>query len=242
MGKRLITQRRGRGTSTYRAPSHRYISQIKHRKYDQKEKNVNYGRIIDLVHCPGHSAPLARVRYEDGEQVYMAAPEKVAVNDIIASGIEAPVQDGNTLPLNKIPEGMSIYNIEKNPGDGGKFCRSSGAFAKIVTKFSNKIVIKFPSKEQKSFNPECRATIGIVAGSGRTEKPFVKAGNRFYAMKARNKLYPRTSGVSMNSVDHPFGSGRGSHMGKPATPPRNASPGRNIGLIRASRTGRRKKK
>ncbi len=241
MGKRLITQRRGKGTSTYKSPSHRYVSQVKHRKYDQKEKSVVYGRIVDLVHCPGHSAPLAKIKYEDGEQLFIVAPEKISVNDIVASGFEAPVQEGNTLPLNKIPEGTSVYNLEKNPGDGGKFCRSSGTFARVLTKFANKIIVKMPSKEQKTFKPECRATIGVVAGSGRVEKPFIKAGRRFYAMKSRNKLYPRTSGVSMNAVDHPFGSGRGSHMGKPATPPRYASPGRNVGLIKAKRTGRRKK-
>ena len=79
--------------------------------------------------------------------------------------------------------------------------------------------------------------VGVVAGGGRPDKPFVKAGKRWHAMKARNKLYPITSAVAMNATDHPFGSGRGRHKGKPSVPPRHAPPGRNVGLIRARRTG-----
>jgi len=84
------------------------------------------------------------------------------------------------------------------------------------------------------------ATIGIVAGGGRTDKPFVKAGNRWHAMRARGKLYPITSAVAKNAVDHPFGSGRGRHMGKPSVPPRFAPPGRKVGQIHAKRTGRKR--
>jgi len=98
-----------------------------------------------------------------------------------------------------------------------------------------------PSKKQKSFLPECRATIGIISGSGKKEKPFVKAGTRHHLMRAKGKLYPRTSGVAMNAVDHPFGSGRGRHIGKSQIAPRFAPPGRKVGMIRARRTGRRKK-
>ena len=241
MGKRLITQRRGRGTLTYRAPSHRYKAKVKHRPYDQLEREgVIYGKIIDIVHCPGHTAPLAKVAYENGEKHYIFAPEGIRVNDIIASGSKAEIQSANTLPLKTIPKGTFVFNIEQNPGDGGKFVRSSGTFARIISSIKNRIIIELPSKKQKTFLPDCRATIGVLAGSGRTEKPFIKAGRKYHAMKARNKLYPRTSGVAMNAVDHPFGSGRGRHVGKPKTPPRNAPPGRNIGLIRAKKTGKKR--
>lgn len=240
MGKNIIQQKRGKGSLTYKAPSHRYIADVKYRKYDEKEKNnVVYGRVIDIMHCPGHSAPLAKVAYENGEIGYIIAPENMRVNDMIASGINAPLQNGNVLPLNNIPEGTNIYNIESFPGDGGKFCRTSGTFAKVVTKLRNKVSVIFPSKKQKFFDPNCRATIGVVAGGGRVEKPFIKAGNRYHAMKARNKLYPITSAVAMNAVAHPFGSGRGRHPGKSLTPPRDSPPGRNVGAIRARRTGRR---
>jgi large subunit ribosomal protein L2 len=241
MGKRLITQRRGRGTHTYKAPSHRYKGQIKHRKYDELERTgVVFGKIVDFIHCPGHNAPLATIEFENREKILIAAPEKVKVNDIIASGSSAPVQVGNTLPLKNIPEGAMVYNIESNPGDGGKFVKSSGASAKIMTKKDNKITIMLPSKKTKQLNGECRATIGVVAGGGRKEKPFLKAGKKMHAMRARNKLYPKTSGVAMNAVDHPFGSGRGRHIGKPKTAPRWAPAGRNVGLIKARKTGRGK--
>jgi len=241
MGKRLITQRRGRGTLTYKAPSHRYKAEVKHRAYDKFEREtVIYGKIINIEHCPGHSSPLAKIAYENGEKTYIFAPEGIRVNDIIASGFKAEIQPANTLPLKNIPKGTLIFNIEQNPGDGGKFVRASGTFARIVSSIKDKIVIELPSKKQKTFLPNCRATIGILAGSGRTEKPFVKAGKKYHAMKARNKLYPKTSGVAMNAVDHPFGSGRGRHIGKPRTPPRYAPAGRNVGLIKAKRTGKKR--
>lgn len=241
MGKRIITQRRGRGTFTYKSPSHRYVGFISHRKYDKNEYNVTYGKVIELIHCSGHSAPLAKVKYETNEHIYMPAPLQIRLGDIIASGSKAKPTIGNTLPLENIPEGSDVFNIESKPGDGGKFCRTAGSSAKIVAKLGDKIIIKFPSRKHRSFDPRSRATIGIIAGSGKKDKPFVKAGKKFHAMAARNKLYPRTSGVAMNAVDHPFGSGRGKHVGKPITPPRFAPPGRNVGLLHARRTGRKKK-
>ena len=242
MGKRIITQRRGRGTTTYRSPGHRQIARAKHRKYDDLEKtSIINGKVMDLVDSPGHSAPLVKIKYENGEIVYTIAPLNLGVNSNVSSGSKAIPATGNTLPLSNIPEGSPIYNIESVPGDGGKFCRASGAFAKVVSKINNKVVVRFQSRKEREFDSRCRATIGVVAGSGRQEKPFVRAGNKFHAMRSRNKLWPRTSGVSMNAVNHPFGSGRGSHAGKPLTPPRFAPPGRNVGAIRARRTGRKKK-
>jgi len=133
-----------------------------------------------------------------------------------------------------------IYNIESNPGDGGKLVRSSGTFARVVSQLKNKVVVQLPSKKTKEFNPDCRAIIGSVAGSGRLEKPLLKAGTRHHKMKARNKLYPITSGVSMNAVDHPFGGSKSSHKGRPTTARKNAPPGRKVGMVRARKTGRGK--
>lgn len=239
MGKQLITQRRGRGTSTYRAPSHRYYGKIQYRAYDDAEKNsVVYGTVQDLIDCPGHMAPLAKIKYDTKEEVLLSAPLNVKVGDVVASGASAPVQTGNVLPLKNIPEGTAIYNLECRPGDGGKLVRTAGVCARVVGKVGEGIIVKLPSRKQKTLLGECRATIGTIAGDGRTEKPFLKAGKRMHAMRARNKLYPQTSGVAMNAVDHPFGSGRGRHVGKPKTAPRWAPAGRNVGLIRSKRTGR----
>ncbi len=241
MGKNLITQRRGRGTTTYRAPSHKYFGKICYRSYDDSERNaVVFGKVVDLVDCPGHFAPLAVIKYETKEEVLISAPLNIKVGDIVASGATAPVQTGNVLPLKNIPEGTSIYNLECKPGDGGKLVRTSGTFAKVIGKVGEGILVMLPSKKQKNLSGECRATIGTIAGDGRLEKPFLKAGIRMHAMRARNKLYPQVSGVAMNAVDHPFGSGRGRHVGKPKNAPRWAPSGRNVGLIRAKRTGRRR--
>ena len=241
MGKRIITQRRGRGSHTYKSPSHRYKGEIKMRPYDKTEKEgVIKGIVRDIVNCPGHSAPLAFVQYENKDCVLVAAPIGIKVNDEVVSGINAEVKEGNILPLKNLPDGTLINNIEVRPGDGGKLVRSSGSFARVVGKAGDEILIRLPSKKQKKLNGSCRAMVGVLAGGGRTEKPFLKAGTRMHAMRAKNKLYPQTSGVAMNAVDHPFGSGRGRHAGKPKTAPRWAPAGRNVGLIRARRTGKRK--
>ena len=96
-----------------------------------------------------------------------------------------------------------------------------------------------PSKKEKSFNSKCRAIIGRIAGHGRLEKPIVKAGKMHYIKKAKNKLWPRTSAVKVNAIDHPFGSGRGKNI-KSKIAKRNAPAGRRVGLIRPRRTGKQK--
>lgn len=240
MGKRIIQQRRGKGSLTYKSPSHRYRGKIKYRIYDKDEKESKVkGKIIDLIHCPGHSAPLAKIRYEDNSEVLIPASLGMKVNEGVETGTKADIKPGNILPLKTIPEGTLIYNVESNLGKNA-FCRSAGSFARVITKSGNNVVIRMPSKKQKSLSGECRATIGIVAGGGKEEKPFIKAGRKWHAMKARNKLYPKTSGVAMNVVDHPFGSGRGRHVGKAKTVPRFAPAGRKVGLLRAKKTGRGK--
>ncbi|HLC56543.1 MAG TPA: 50S ribosomal protein L2 [Candidatus Nanoarchaeia archaeon] len=240
MGKRIISQRRGRGTTTYRSPSHRYVGKASYRVYDNQEKlkSIN-GKITDIVHCAGHSAPLIEITYEDGTKALTIAPEGVYVNKEVQSGNQAQSAIGNILQLRDIPIGTKVFNIEKSPGDGGKFIRSAGTTATVIERTEKGIVVMLPSKKLKEFNFECRATIGISAASGKGEKPFVKAGNRFHAMAAKNKLYPQTSGVAMNAVDHPFGSGRGRHIGKPKNPSRFAPPGRKVGSIRARRMGKK---
>ncbi len=243
MGKRIISQRRGRGTSTYRAPSFRYKGMVSHRTYDQTEKEgVLKGKVLDIVHCPGHSAPLALIEYENKERILTLACEGMNTKKEVQSGELAEAKTGNSLPIGKLEIGTQIYNIEKSVGDGGKFVKAAGSSARIVAKTGNKVKIRFASKKQMEITDTCRATIGIVAAGGKNEKPFVKAGHKFYTMRARNRLWPKTSGVAMNSVDHPFGSGRGRHIGKSKVAPRNAPPGRKVGPIRPRRLGIKKGK
>lgn len=236
MGKNLIQQRRGKGSTTYRAPSFRYKGSVRH----VKGEGIR-GRIIDIFRCAGHSAPLAQVLYENGEEILMLASEGIKAGDFVDTGAKASIKPGNVMPLENIPEGTLVYNIESIPGDGGKFVRASGAFGKVLYKTEKKVFVMLPSKKQRVFDLKCRAGIGIIAGGGRKEKPFLKAGRRYYLMRAKNKLYPQVSGVAMNAVDHPFGGSKTSHKGRPTQSSRNAPPGRKVGKIAPRRTGRKKR-
>ncbi len=236
MGKRIITQRRGRGTSRYRAPSHNFHYNVNYPKTNEK---LN-GKVIEIIKDPARTAPTAVIQFNDKTEIALPAPLNVREGDDVNYNSAGDLKPLTILSLSEIPEGTQIFNIESNPGDGGKFCRAAGTSGKVISKFKDYILVRLPSKKEKKFNPLCRATIGVISALGRLEKPMLKAGKHHHAMKARNKLYPKTSGVAMNAVDHPFGSGRGRHVGKPKTAPRNAPPGRNVGLIGARRTGRRK--
>ncbi len=238
MGKNLIQQKRGKGSPTYRAPSFRYKGKATYGNYGNQ---VLSGKVLDLIHCPGHSAPLMAVKYDNGEDVLLQAPEGIRVGDTVNNG-EKRIAPGNVLVLKDIPEGTAIYNVEGNPGDGGKFCRSGGTFAKIIGKMKNKVILLLPSKKEKEFNEGCRATVGVIAGSGRTEKPFLKAGFKYYAMKSRNRFWPRSSGLAMNAVSHPFGGSSTHSKGNASTVSRDAPPGAKVGKIAARRTGRKKGK
>lgn len=234
MGKNLQTQRRGRGTQRYSAPSFNYVAQASHRKLDNE---LATAVVKDIVHCPGHYAPLIELKYSNGEEGYDIAPEGIRTGDVIQSGINAPIQMGNTVALKNIPEGTEIFNVEGTPGDGGKFIRTSGCVGKVMSKTGNIVKVLMPSRKEKEFDFGCRAQIGVVAGTGRPDKPFMKAGDKWFARKTRNKMYPRVCGVSKNAVDHPFGGKSSHHKGKPTVAPRNAPAGRKVGKIRPRRTG-----
>ena len=239
MGRRIQGQRRGRGSSTFRAPSHRYKAELSHKK--SEDHDTIAGEVVGIEHDPARSAPLADIEFEDGDRRLVLAPEGVTVGETIQVGVSAEIKPGNTLPLSEIPEGVLVCNVESSPGDGGKFARSTGVSAQLMTHDRNVAVIQLPSGEVKRLNPECRATIGVVAGGGRTEKPFVKAGNKYHKMKARGTKYPRVRGVAMNAIDHPFGGGGRQHPGKPKSVSRDAPPGRKVGDIASKRTGRSSK-
>lgn len=233
MGKRLIQQRRGRGTPTYRSASHRFKGAAKH-PHTEAECVVT-----DLVHCAGHSAPLMELS-SSTERTLAVAPVGIKVGDSVKVGGQASPSLGNVLPLSDIPEGTLVHNLELRPGDGGKLVRTSGTFAKVVAKSEVGVRVVLPSKKEKLFLPHCRAAIGVVAGSGRVDKPFLKAGTKHKKMKARNKLYPKVCGTSMNAVDHPFGGSSSAVKGRPTLSPRGAPPGRKVGKIAPRRTGKKR--
>jgi len=237
MGTPIIQQRRGKGSPTYRAPSHRYFGEI---KYVAVVGKAIRGEVLDIVNSVGHSAPLMLIKYEDGRNALLPAPTGIRKGEDVWLGDGARQKLGSTLRLDEIPSGTFIFNIEKKPFDGGQLVRTSGTTAQIIGKEEGKIIVRMPSKRTIAFDPNCRATIGIVAGGGRTEKPFIKAGKHHIARKARGKLHPHVCGVAMNAKDHPFGGTHRRTKGRPTTTSRHAPPGRKVGLIAAKKTGRGK--
>jgi len=238
MGHRITTQARGRGGPTYRAPSHRYKAELKHIGDDTQKIT---GTVIDIEHDPARNAPIALVKLEDGKKVYMLVTEGLGLGDVVTWAAAGEIKNGNTLTLANIPTGTYICNIEARPNDGGKFVRSTGVQAVVVDKTEERVGIRMPSGKTKWFNARCRATIGIVAGGGRVEKPFVKAGNKYHKMHNTASNWPRVRGVAMNVIDHPFGGGGHQHPGRPKTIARGTSPGRTVGHIAARRTGKSRK-
>ncbi|MFW9971623.1 MAG: 50S ribosomal protein L2 [Candidatus Odinarchaeota archaeon] len=239
MGKRILSQRKGRGVLSFRSPGHRHIGKVKYRPFVKNEKLFKF-KVIDFIHSPGRGAPVAIVQYDDGNKGLWLPPEGIYVGQEFTqskTGYGQIVDVGNILPLKKMPLGTLVFNVESIPQDGGKFARSSGVAAIVRNKSGNKVELLFRSKKSKWINDNCLATVGVVAGGGRTDKPFLKAGNRFYNVQSKAKKWPVVRGCAMNASSHPFGGGRHKHPHIPTTTSRNAPPGRKVGLIAAKRTG-----
>lgn len=233
MGKRIIQQRRGSGGPTYRV---REKANIGAKVGYPNDLSGEY-TIVKLISSPGHTAPIAKFVDNQNNPFYNFAANLLYVGQKIKFGDS---ESGSISNLKDLKNGTRVFNIEHKPKDGGKFIRSGGSSGIIMNKGDGFVTIIMPSKKEKKFNEDCRASIGIIAGDGRTEKPIMKAGKQHYIMKSKSKLWPRTSAVAMNKIDHPFGSGRGKNI-KSKIAKRNASPGKKVGLIRPRRTGRKKK-
>ncbi len=229
MGKRIISQARGKGSFTYRVKGQAFKIRPKYPRSLSGE-----GTVIKMVNSPGHTAPLAKIRYEGG--IFFMPAFKGMVEGQKISFETTESKPGNVMRLKDIPVQTLIYNIESRPGDGGIFIRSGGNSGMVTRVTGTGVFVLMPSKKEKEFNLNCRATIGVIAGSGRLDKPILKAGKRHHMKRAKGKAWPRTSAVKMNVVDHPFGSGRGKNP-KSKVPKRNAPPGKRVGLLRARRTG-----
>jgi large subunit ribosomal protein L2 len=198
--------------------------------------------VKDLLHEVARGAPLALFKLNQGNEFYTTAPEGLWVGQNIMIGSEAPTETGNIKPVGRIPEGTMICNLEVRPGDGGRMVRSSGSYALIVAHTPQGTELRMPSGKSVYMDDNCRAMVGIVAGSGRTEKPFLKAGPKFYLQQSRGRKWPVVKGQAMIAASHPHGGGRHKHAGKPTTVGRWTSPGRKVGNIAARQTGRAKRK
>jgi large subunit ribosomal protein L2 len=235
-------QRRGRGSSTFTASTHKRVAPVQYPSLSTKEQEgAVKGQVKGIIHDPGRGAPMVAVKLENGETYYSVVPEGVYEGQHTQIGDEAAVEIGNVLPIGKIPEGTMVCNIELSPGDGGKMVRSSGAYATIIAHTADGTIVKLPSKKSKYVNDLCRATVGVIAGAGRTEKPFLKAGAKHHLMKAKGHMYPRTRGIAMIAASHPYGSSKKGGR-KVTTVGRNAPPGQKVGLIAARSAGSRTKR
>lgn len=244
MGKRIRVQRRGRGSSTFRASTHKRVAPAQYPSaiVPKEVYEASVGGVIeDFVHDPGRGAPLALVRFENGSTCYMVTPEGAFKGQQIRLGGKAPVEVGNILPLGKIPEGTLVCSVELRSGDGGKIAKSSGAYATVVGHTPQGTMIRLPSGRTRYIDDYCLATVGVVAGAGRTEKPFLKAGEKFHLMEAKGHKYPRTRGRAMVAAVHPYGSSKRSAR-KVTTTSHGAPPGQKVGLIAARGAGQKKKR
>nr|YP_010444269.1 ribosomal protein L2 [Fibrocapsa japonica]UTE95156.1 ribosomal protein L2 [Fibrocapsa japonica] len=188
---------------------YRFID-FKRNKYDIP------GKIISIQYDPNRNVRIALVYYRDGEKRYILHPESLAIGSTILSGENAPSELGNSLPLEKIPLGSEIHNIELTPKKGGQIVRSGGTSARLLAKESNYVTIKLPSREVRLVHKKCYATIGQLGNSSNSNTKLGKAGRKRWLGKK-----PKVRGIVMNPCDHPHGGGEGrSPIGrkKPYTP------------------------
>ncbi len=195
----------GRVTSWQRGGGHKR----KYRIIDFKRKKYGIpAKVAAIEYDPNRSANIALLHYVDGEKSYIIAPDGLKVGDVVSSGEKAEARVGCALPLEKIPMGLTVHNIEMVPGKGGQVARSAGAGAQLMAKEAGFALLKMPSGEIRKFRLGCLATIGQVGNIDRMNISLGKAGRSRWLGRR-----PHVRGVAMNPVDHPMGGGEGRSSG-----------------------------
>jgi large subunit ribosomal protein L2 len=188
----------------------------RYRRIDfRRDKHGIAGVVSTLEYDPNRSAFIALVCYKDGDKRYMLAPEGLKVGSQVMSGPDAPLEPGNALPLDKIPLGMVVHNIEMHPGKGGQLARSAGVGATLMAKEGEYSTLKMPSGEMRLVLSRCYATLGVVGNQDHMNISIGKAGRSRWMGRR-----PIVRGVAMNPHDHPHGGGEGKTSGgrHPVTP------------------------
>jgi large subunit ribosomal protein L2 len=181
----------------------------------KRDKDGVPAKVASLEYDPNRSAFIALLNYQDGEKRYILAPDEIKVGDIVVSGTDVDIKPGNALPLENIPTGTLVHNIELKPGKGGQMARSAGSYAQLMAKEGKYAVLRLPSGEMRRVLLQCRATVGQVGNVEHENITIGKAGrSRWLGIR------PTVRGVVMNPVDHPHGGGEGkSPVGRnPVTP------------------------
>ncbi len=202
----------GRITSRFMGGGHKR----RYRLVDFKRKKRDMSATVErLEYDPYRTAFIALIRYEDGEQAYILAPQRLKAGDKIIAAETADIKPGNAMPLKNMPVGTIVHNVELKLGGGGKMARSAGCYAQLIGKDSGYAQLRLSSGELRLVRAECMATVGAVSNPDNQNINFGKAGRmRWLGFKPHNR------GVAMNPVDHPLGGGEGKTSGgrHPVTP------------------------
>jgi large subunit ribosomal protein L2 len=203
---------RGRITTWNRGGGHKR----RYRLVDFKRRKFDVPASVErLEYDPNRTAFIALLRYEDGEQAYILAPQRLKVGDTVVSGERADIKPGNAMPLRSIPVGTIIHNVEMKPGRGGQLARSAGTYAQLVGRDQGYALLRLGSGEVRMVRAECMATVGAVSNPDNQNINLGKAGRSRWLGRR-----PNVRGVAMNPVDHPHGGGEGRTSGgrHPVTP------------------------
>ena len=216
----LKPQRKSGGRNSYGRITVRHIGGGNRQKYRvidfKRNKDGIPAKVVSIEYDPNRSAYIALLNYADGEKRYILAPEGLNVGATVMSGPEAEIKVGNCLPLENMPVGITVHNIEMQPNKGGAMARSAGIEAMLMAKENGRATLRLPSGEMRTVNLKCRATVGQV---GNLDHEIVSLGK---AGRSRHMgIRPTVRGAVMNPVDHPHGGGEGKnpvgHAG-PMTP------------------------
>jgi len=202
----------GRITVRHRGGGHKQMYRI----IDFKRDKIGVpSRVAAIEYDPNRSARIALLQYADGEKRYILAPEGLKVGDEVMAGENADIKVGNALPLEKMPLGTMVHNVELIRGRGGQMVRAAGSYAQVMAKEGDYVQLKLPSGEVRMVRKECYATVGQVGNLDHENIVYGKAGkSRWMGIR------PSVRGVAMNPIDHPLGGGEGKSSGgrHPVTP------------------------
>lgn len=211
--KSLVVPRKKKGgrnfqgvvCSRFRGGGHKKMYRII--DFKRVKDNV-WASVVAIEYDPNRSCRIALLQYEDGEKAYILAPEGLKGGDRVISGADIEPRMGHCMPLKKIPLGMSVHNIEMQPGQGGKICRSAGCTATLTAREGDWAQITLPSGEVRRLSSDCRATIGVMGNPDHMNISLGKAGRKRWMGRK-----PHNRGTSQNPVDHPMGGGEGRTAG-----------------------------
>src|SRR6201985_2249584 len=195
----------GRITVRFRGGGHKQALRL----VDFKRNKVDVPATVErLEYDPNRTGFIALIKYQDGEQAYILAPQRLAVGDTIIAGNYVDVKPGNVMPLGNMPVGTIVHNIETKIGKGGQLARSAGTYAQLVGRDQDYVILRLNSGEQRLVHGRCRATIGAVSNPDHMNISIGKAGRKRWLGRR-----PHNRGVSMNPIDHPHGGGEGRTSG-----------------------------